>query len=179
MAAEVNPAELRARYSVATWKPKMVNINTPGEIGERQRLFDGLDAVGLSSKEICPICQIEFGATNEVPEYTTSSNNRLFSCGTPGSRNKHVFHEFCLAHYCSDYLLRHQGQNKVPDWDKSGVPCPICREPIGDKRVRGSKVQVMYRSLLPPANIVGGKRRKNRKSKKVRRTKKIRKSKKI
>jgi len=73
------------------------------------KLSVGLDNIGKSLTEICPICHENFTTTtffspSGAPE-SISQRNKLISCGCPGTGNQHIFHAECLTHI---------------------VQCPIC-----------------------------------------------------
>jgi hypothetical protein len=149
------------------WKRPAVDITSPKEVAERKHLFSGLDVVDIDPSEECPLCMVAFNDENpSTPAYhKTSSNNRLFACGCPGSQNKHVFHEYCLATACSQILRDTGREGDIDHWDttRAGVPCPLCRGLIG---VRGvPTLKVMY-----PESLRGGKKSKS-KSKRKNKTK--------
>lgn len=143
------------------WKRSPVDINTDREISERKHQFAGLEVVGKTPTDECPICLVAFNSTEGSPNNITSSKNRLFACGCPGSHNKHVFHEYCLATTCSAYLRANGRSSEIYHWDttRAGVPCPECRGLIGVREI--PTLKVMYPEVLQRA----GRRTKSKKNK--------------
>jgi hypothetical protein len=151
------------------WKRPEVDITSHKEVAEREHLFSGLRAVGIDPSEECPLCMVAFNDANPAtPAHNkTSSNNRLFACGCPGSQNKHVFHEYCLATACSQSLRQQGREGDIDHWDttRAGVPCPLCRGLIG---VRGvPTLKVMYPESLRGGKKTKSKRKKSKRKKRV------------
>lgn len=105
---------------------------------ERERALQGLTELGIDHNSPCPICLVNFNVDPEDPEvdnrYKISMSNRLYSCGCKGTGNRHIFHQYCLANYCCKELRRTGRRNVVYIWDEQGVPCPLCRQPMGIRR---------------------------------------------
>jgi hypothetical protein len=146
------------------WKRPALDSTSPKEVAEREHLFSGLRAVGIDPSEECPLCMVAFNSEDPATpaHHKTSSNNRLFACGCPGTQNKHVFHEYCLATACSQKLRQAGREGDIDHWDttRAGVPCPLCRGLIG---VRGvPTLKVMY-----PEVLKGGKSKTKKSKKKI------------
>ena len=142
---------------------------SPESREERDRAFEGLDAVGVSRDTQCPICLVNFDVNPDDADvdirHKISMGNRLYSCGCKGTKNRHIFHQYCLANYCSTYLRRNGRGNVAYDWDQQGVPCPICRQPIGVRKPNGEVDTINLIGINMqdrPAPEGGTKRRKKR-----------------
>jgi hypothetical protein len=151
------------------WKRPALD-SSPKEVAEREHLFSGLRAVGIDPSEECPLCMVAFNSEDpSTPaHHKTSSNNRLFACGCPGTQNKHVFHEYCLATACSQKLRDDGREGDIEIWDttRDGVPCPLCRGLIGARGV--PTLKVMY-----PESLRGGKKSKSKRKNKSKRKKRV------
>jgi hypothetical protein len=144
------------------WRQPKKDITLPEERADRESTFQGLTELGIDLDDACPICLSAFNSTNPADELV-ASNNRLYSCGCRGTNNRHVFHEYCLATHCSQYLVNHGRGNSIANWDRSGVPCPTCRQPING-------VKLIHPNMhLRPA--LGGTKRKRKNRRRSRRYK--------
>ena len=146
------------------WRPGAPDITTPAEVAERKRAFAGLAALGKNENEECSICTNAFNSVEGEPGTVVTTANRLFSCGCAGTRNQHVFHEYCLATYCSGRLREQGREGAISGWDKAGVPCPICRGNIGQN---GTRVQLIHPGITPN---LGGRKSRKRKLKRLRKS---------
>lgn len=89
------------------------------------KLAVGLDNIGKSLKEDCPICMENFTNTSFFTPSDAlnpiSQRNKLISCGCPKTGNQHIFHESCLN------MLGVHGL------------CPICRCILTKKKCKISE----------------------------------------
>ncbi len=137
---------------------------------ERDRALQGLTELGIEQSATCPICLTNFDVDPADPSADErcklSMRNRLFSCGCRGSKNQHIFHQYCLASHCCAELRRTGRANKVHLWEEQGVPCPICRGAIGEPDRYGDPTPlrlIITGMARRPAPEGGTKRRKTRK----------------
>jgi len=142
--------------------------NNPMEkknVDERTRALEGLAILGKSQTDECAICGQAFNQTTGAPENVVMSDNRLFSCGCPGTKNKHVFHEYCLGTWCCTWLKNQRRPNRdILNWDTAGVPCPECRGPMG---LGANRIQLVGPYVTTNR---GGRRKTIRKSRKLKKT---------
>jgi hypothetical protein len=151
---------------------KSARNNNPMEkknVDERARAIQGLVILGKSPNDECAICGQAFNQTTGAPvENLVMSDNRLFACGCPGTKNKHVFHEYCLGTWCCTWLKsQHRPESAILNWDTAGAPCPECRGPMG---LGKNRIKLVGPYVTDQSGDRGGRRKSRRKSRRLKKT---------